>query len=125
MSKIDSLTGHQRRAVRALLVKPTIEQAAKDAQVSETSLYRWMRQPEFHRALTEAESDALDNASRRLVNLTEHAISVITATMDDRNMHPALRLRAAQIVLENMLRLREMRSLEQRISALEQASERN
>lgn len=119
MDKIGSLNTKQRRAIRALLNKPTIELAAKESQVGESTLYHWLRQDDFRQALTAAESDALDNASRRLVSLTEHAISLITQTMADKQMHPALRLRAAQIVLENMLRLRELRSIEQRLAALE------
>lgn len=119
MDKNGSLSSKQRRAIRALLVKPTIELAAKEAQVGETTLYTWLRTEPFRQALTEAESDAIDAAARRLVGLTEAAISVITYTLADRTMHPALRLRAALAVLEQMLRLRDSVDHDRRIAALE------
>lgn len=125
MIETDSLNSKQRRAIRSLLTKPTIALAAQDCGTSEPTIYRWLRDDAFRLALTAAESDAIDTASRRLVSLTEASISVIAMTLADRTMHPALRLRAALAVLEQMLRLRELRSIEQRLSALEQASNAN
>jgi hypothetical protein len=119
MPKIESLPANQRRAIRALMTKPTIEAAAKFATVSESSLYRWLAEDTFRAALLEAEGDALDGAARRLVALSEAAIAVITQILVDRDAPALVRLRAAETVLSNMLRLTELRNIESRVSALE------
>jgi hypothetical protein len=120
MSKIESLPANQRRAVRALLTKQTIEGAAKFANVGESSLYRWLADDSFRSALIEAEGDVLDSATRRLVGLSEAAIAVITQLLIDREAPAMVRLRAAECVLGHMLKLVELRNLAQRLEALEQ-----
>lgn len=97
------LSSKQRQAIRSLLSKPSIASAAKASAVSETTLYRWLREPAFRQELTEAESVAIDTAARRLVGLTEAAISVIVSILADMSIHPSIRLRAATVVIENML----------------------
>jgi hypothetical protein len=121
MAKIDTteLSSKQRRAIAALLVKPTIASAATDCGVTQITLYRWLREDEFRQALTDAESQAIDVAARRLVQLTEAAISVIVMVLADRSAAPGIRLKAAQVVLENMLRLVEIRSISARLAELE------
>jgi hypothetical protein len=119
MSNNDSLSSKQRRAIRALISKSTIKLAAQDCGTSEPTIYRWLNEADFRSALTAAESAAIDNASRRLVTLTDSAINVVTVLMADPAVHPAIRLRAAIAVIENMLRLRELRTIEERLAALE------
>jgi hypothetical protein len=120
MSKIESLPANQRRAVRALLTKQTIEGAAKFANVGESSLYRWLADDNFRSALIEAEGDALNAATRRLVGLSEAAIAVITQLLIDREAPPMVRLHAAQTVLGHMMKMIEARNFEARLTALEQ-----
>jgi transposase-like protein len=121
MSKIGSLSTKQRRAVRSLLTRATVEAAAKDAGIGESTLYTWLRDDNFRAALVAAESDALNTASRRLVGLAEHAISTIALTMADPVIHPALRLRAADLLLGHMFRFAELRTIEERLQRLEEA----
>ena len=119
MPKIESLPTNQRRAIRALMCKPTVEAAAKFATVSESSLYRWLAEDTFRAALIEAEGVALDSAARRLVSLSEAALAVIVGILVDRDAPAMVRLRAAETVLSNMLRLTELRNIEARLTALE------
>ncbi len=120
MSKIESLPANQRRAVRALLIKQTIEGAAKFANVGESSLYRWLTDDSFRSALIEAEGDALNTATRSLVAISELAVSVITQLLIDRDAPPMVRLHAAQTVLSHMMKMVELRNFEARLSVLEQ-----
>jgi hypothetical protein len=122
MSKIESLPANQRRAVRALLTKQTIEGAAKFANVGESSIYRWLSDDSFRSALIEAEGTALDSATRRLVGLSEAAIAVITQLLIDREAPPMVRIRAAECVLGHMMKMVEVRNLSARIETLEKRS---
>ena len=115
----DNLTPQQRRAVRALLTCKTIQEAATTAQIAERTLYRWMQDAGFQAAVFAAEGELIDGATRRLLRLQDSAIDVLddllTATGD------GVKLRAAQTVLDHLLRLRELRDIESRLAALELA----
>ena len=121
MSDKLSLTSRQRRGVTALLNERDLKTAAERVQVSERTLYRWLETPGFVAALRAAEGDALDAAARRLLTLQDPAISVITWVMAEKSNSAGVRLKAAQMVLDYLLKLRELRTLELRLEALEKA----
>jgi hypothetical protein len=52
-----NLTTKQRRLIEALLTEATQKEACARAQVSEPSLYRWLRIPAFREALDMARQD--------------------------------------------------------------------
>lgn len=111
----------QNRAIAALLSSRTIGDAAKAADVGERTLHTWLANPAFRTALVSAEGDAIDTATRRLIGLQDRAINAIHYVLADPNTAPALRLRAAQTVLDYLLKLRELRNIESRLAALEAA----
>jgi hypothetical protein len=113
------LLPRQRRAIVALLTSKDVKAAAELAKVGERTLYRWMQMPAFRLALLSAEGDAIDQATRQLITLQGPAIDVIAGILADQDNHPAVRLRAAQSVLDYLLRLRELRDVESRLAALE------
>ena len=119
MAQNDTLTARQRKAIAALLASPTVSSAAETAGVSRSQLERWRRQPAFRAALAQAEADIIEEAARQLLKLQGTAIRVIARVMLDDNSHAGVRIRAAQLIVENTLRLREIVSLEERIAALE------
>ncbi len=113
------LTPRQHRAVAALLSCPTISEAAKTAQVGERTLYRWLIDQTFLAELHRQESELINNIARRLVSLADNALKTIQGLLDDPEASPAVRLRAADNVLSHLLRVRELASLEERVSLLE------
>jgi predicted nuclease with RNAse H fold len=116
------LTPKQHQAIQALIAQSSIPSAATSAGVSVRSLYRWLDEPAFRLALNTALDMSIDAAARGMVRLTEKAIQVVETALDDTELHPATRLRAADLVLSNMLKLAELRTLAQRVAALEDKS---
>jgi len=114
------LSPKQYQAVQALLVHPNVATAAKSVGVGTRTLYRWLDAPEFRLALNAALDLSLDAATRGLVKLTGRAIHVVETVLGDNESHPAIRLRAAEIVLSNVLKLCELRTLAQRVAQLEE-----
>lgn len=122
MAENRTLRGKRGAFVQALLTRGTVRAAAQAAGVAESTAYRYLRSPEVRAALQAAEQDALATLQRRLVSLGSNAGDVLEQAMrpgeDLRH-----RLRASGLVLDNLLRLRELLELERRISELERRLE--
>lgn len=105
------------RAIVALLSTPNLVAASEASGVTERTLRRWMKREDFRAALAEAEAEALDAATRRLTGIQGKALEVIEKALEAESL--SLRLRAAQLAMEYLLKLRVLRSVEERLERLE------
>ena len=120
MGENEQLKAPQRRAITALLEQRDIRTAAKAARVGETTLHRWLREDAtFVAELRAVEGQVLDAATRRLLQHQDVALTVILSIMADSKYPASVRLRAAQTVLEQLFKLRELRTIEERLTVLE------
>lgn len=115
-----SLTPKQTTAIVALLGSRTVLEAAVQCGLSERTITRWLGEPVFRNALADAEGALIDGAVRRLLALQTDALDAIADVLLTGT--PALRLRAAIAALDMVLKLRELRTIEQRLAALEAAT---
>lgn len=120
MSELKSLTHKQNRAIAALLESSSIEQAAFKAVVNPRTIYRWLDDQTFKTALSNAESKAIDRVSRRIVALSNKAVNGLESVLDNPSQLGAGNKRLAAVaILENLMRLRELATIEGRLAALE------
>jgi hypothetical protein len=118
----NEISAQQQRAITSLLTAKNVAAAAKDAKVGLRTLHRWLAEDgAFKRALSAAEGELINTATRRLLTYQEHAITVIASIMADKAHSATVRLRAATVIIDTMLKLRELRNIEERLSALEEA----
>jgi phage terminase small subunit len=115
------LSPKQRRAVEALLTTGDVTAAALEAKVGKSSLYRWLREPVFLAAVREAEAAAIDELSRMLVRLGRTAVGTLAKAMTDPKAPWPTRVRAADASLARLLQLRELATLEARVTELERS----
>ena len=115
----ENLTPKQRKAGETLLTSGDVSKAAAAAGVSRETLYKWLKQSAFSNAIREAESEALESLSRALVSLGEKAAAALGGILEDSGALDSSKLRAAEIVLSNLMRLRELVEIEKRIDILE------
>ena len=81
---------------------------------------RWMADFAFKQAVVGAESEVIDAATRRLVGMQDKAIDILDEILKGgKGIRNSLKLRAAQSVLDYLLKIRELRDLEERLTALE------
>lgn len=111
------LTPQQRKTIETLLTTGTIEAAAAAAGVSRNSIYKWFKDDLFVSELRQAESEAVAGLSRALVGLGEKATRALADALDSDKI--TIRLRASEIVIGNLLKIRELIDLESRLAALE------
>ena len=93
--------------------------AARAANVSRKTLYRWLRESTFVETLEKAAGESLANLSRELVRLGTQAVTTLEGAMTDTQAATGTKVRAADVVLARLLQLRELVSLEARLAALE------
>jgi hypothetical protein len=122
----------QQQACAALLLHNTISAAASHAEIAESTLRRWMKDPGFAALYESFKDQALSMASRMLHSHSVQAASLLVDIMGDEDAGYGHRISAARTVLEMTLRPRAEKSesrpaipklveFETRISLLEKA----
>jgi len=121
---MSEITPKQNKAIAALLTERTATAAAQAVNISERQLYRWLADPVFCAHLKQAEGRLLEATTRRLLASVGAALD----TLDELNTGAAsesVRARAANDILNQLLRVRELADIEKRLAALEAASHDN
>ena len=105
--------------ILALACGATIEKAAQQADVSETTVYRRLKEQAFSHRLQEARADMVRRASSML---TASAMESVKTLLDLQKpaQPPAVRLGAARSVLEIGIKLRQLVELEQEMAELQE-----
>jgi hypothetical protein len=118
-TKPKELTGAQFKAIPHMLAARSFEDAAKASGVHVRTLLRWNSDPLFRAAVSEAEMGAIDYAVRRLIAVSDKAVDTLEKVLDDDTASKSIKVRAALGILDQLARLRELRNIEIRLTALE------
>ncbi len=121
----EKLTRKQESAIAALVSEPTVMQAAQKAGVGETTLWRWMKEPEFQSAYRDARRQVVNTAIGRIQDACSLAVQTLRAIMQDDESPASSRVSAARSILEIAFKAAELQDMEERISQLEQIADSN
>lgn len=116
---MDDLKPRQRRTIPVLLSTRSIQDASQMSGVPIRTIMRWLNEPIFKAALISAEDQVIDSTVRRLIDMSTQATDLLSSFMEDDDKNDGVRLRAAQTVLDNLLKMRELRTLDDRLAELE------
>lgn len=119
MEEQEPISAIQERAIAALLRNRTKDEASRDAGVPQSTLYRWLREPEFKARLREAQRDLFDHAMGYLQDATGEAVATLRAVMTSDDAPETARVTAARLVIEFNRQHIDTHDLEERIAALE------
>jgi len=114
-----SITAKKRRFVAAVLASPTIVKAAEVAGVSETTAWRYLSDSTVRRELAERQGAMLAQASAGIAADMALARAVLRMVMADNGAPATARVSAERAILDCGLRLFEMVTLSDRVTALE------
>jgi hypothetical protein len=103
----------------ALACGATLEGAARQAGVSESTVRRRVQEPEFQRRLLALRADMVQRTSGALTAAGTTSVQTLLE-LQKTSSPPATRLGAAKAVLELGMKVRETAELEQRLTALEE-----
>jgi hypothetical protein len=118
-AKSGNLTPRQKLFVAERASGLRVEDAGKRAGISQRQAYRYSVDPLVVAAIREAQDDMLQLASGTMLFGAQNALSVLCEVMDDPQVAPMVRVRAASEWLSIAFRLHELVSLAERVSALE------
>src|SRR5215813_13106750 len=106
----------QDAAIIALLAHPTIPEAAKACGVGESTLWRWLQDPEFQAAYRQARRQVVEKAIAELQGACSDAVNSLT-----RNLTcgvPAVEVSAAKTILDQATKGIEMSDLVEQFEQL-------
>ena len=109
----------QDEAIAALLTVPTVSAAARRIKVSETTLWRWLQEPQFQRAYRAARRQVVEAAIGRLQQACGDAVTALRRNLTGRG---AVSVSAARAILGQAIEAIEIMDLAERVEALEQQS---
>jgi hypothetical protein len=119
------MTGHgeklnrkQDEAISALLTEATVAAAAEKAGVSEASLGRWQKLPEFRAAYLEARRQVVEKAYAQIQQSSWAASSTLIRLLGSNS--DSVRLRAAMELLNQANKGLETLDFAERLAALEE-----
>jgi len=110
-------------AIAALLSNRNVDEAARAVGVGPTTLWRWLKLPEFQAEYRKARRDAFGQSVARLQQGTAAAATTLLKTMIDSNTPASVRVRAAEAIFNHSAKAIEIEDIEARVSELERAAE--
>jgi transposase-like protein len=103
----------------ALACGATLENAARQAGISESTVRRRIKDPEFQRKITALRWDMVQRAVGMVTAAMAESVKTLVVLQKE-TVPSSSRLGAARTMLEIGLKLREQNDLEQRLAALEE-----
>ena len=114
--------GQRKKAEDALLLAlacgATVEAAGRQCGLSERTIYRRLREPDFRQRLQDLRTDMVQRTAGMLTAAAGEAVKTLLALQKEATP-PSTRLGAARAVLELGVKFRETVELEERLAALE------
>ena len=117
--KSTSLTTRQLAALHYLVASPLPSEAARLANISRATLWRWMNDDDFRQELDSLRDKAADLARAELKGLMLKGIVFLAGALEDAD--PGIRLRASRAALSLGLRASDLENIQRRIGLLDDA----
>lgn len=117
---MSQLSDRQLRAIEALLMSASVEDAARRSGLSARTVHRYLSSAEFADAFRGRLRTRVEVASARLQSATRDAVECLVDVMNDQSASHGVRTRAAVSVIELSWRWIEANEFQDRLSALEQ-----
>jgi uncharacterized protein YerC len=116
-NRSESLSPRQSKVISILIQARTIEDGAKKAGVSKTTIYKWMHITSFREELTRRKNEVMDVALEDLKTHVKKAVEVLGALLNSDS--EAIRRYVANDILTHALKAKELQDIEERLSGIE------
>lgn len=107
--------------LNALLSYPTIREAAASVPVPESTVYRYLKHPDFKARYEAAKARMVEDAVTFMQTKLSEATQIIVGIMGNAETAPQVRLNAAKAIMDCCMRLTEQAEIMRRLEQLEEA----
>lgn len=122
----EKLSRNKEKAISALLLNPSLPEAAKAVGIGESTLRRWLNNKDFAEAYRKARAEVVRHATVQVQAVMGKAVQTLDDVMSDPGNPPSSRVSAAKAVLDLGVKAWELEEIETRLAALERiVSEKN
>jgi len=111
------LTTRQRKVIAAIIAAPSYEDAIQAAGVCRQTFYSYLRQDHFKTELNRQLNELTDGAFTRLKTASGEAVETLRTLLKSESEN--VRLRAAQAIVDYVIKARELNEIETRLDAIE------
>jgi molybdenum-dependent DNA-binding transcriptional regulator ModE len=108
------------KVLTALLHHGAVRAAAKEAGVSEATVFRYLQDAEFQRRYRQARASAVDAAIALMQRLCSNAVTTLGTVMHDAEAPASARVSAARTILEQSIGGVELTELRQEVEEIKQ-----
>lgn len=115
----EKLTRKQDQAIAALIVCPSILDAARQSGVAEVTLYRWLKDAGFQAAYRDARRAVVQQALVQIQDACGEAVKTLRAIMRNSKAPASAKVSAAKAILDMAVKAVELEDLEARLAVLE------
>ncbi len=109
------------RIAQAMFEHGSVQKAAAALNMSEVTVWRWSKKPEFQAACSEVRREALSRSGSRLLQASSAAAATMVKVMLDPSTPPSVRLHAAESVIQHAEKTYELEDVGLRLKRVEQA----
>lgn len=122
-SEIDSeLTDTQEKLIYAMLVLPTVSQAAESIGITPDTGYRFLKLRHVQDAYKQLRKQSFENALNGLLDVVDEAVSTLRTIMSDKKISASVRVRSAEILLKSAIEYHKIQELEEKLEELTELS---
>ena len=115
----NQFTDRQQRLLTEMVQTTDTQAAARATGIGRSTVYRWLREPDFADELARRRNKVLNEALESVKNLTTRAARELGALLDTEDER--LRRQICRDILSHSIKIRELEEIEQRLTRLEQA----
>lgn len=108
-------------ALAALLSHKTVKEAAEAIQISESTLYRYLKEEDFRQAYRAARKMRIECATQQIQDALDESIMTLRGIMEQDDNAASVRVSAARTLLEYALKMTDQIDILERLEALEDA----
>lgn len=112
------LNRRQLKAIPFIVSNPNYTQGCEKAKINKTTLYKWLKQPEFKAELDRQRSEIVEAAFSMIAQNIEKAVTTLAGLLDSKDER--IKRLTANDIIGHYLKHKELKDLEERILQIEE-----
>lgn len=113
-----TLSRKQLKAIPLIISAKTITEGVKQAGISKTLFYEWMKNDVFRNEFISRQNDIIETALKELKGLSSEAVERLGSLLRE-TQNENIRLKAIALILDNTMKMKEIEDIEERLTEIE------